>query len=149
VAYKRTPEGYGMKCLPHIPFLLFSVFAQGNELGMLTDIASLQWKHRVILVDQPHDRERVVALLRGAEADIEDRDIVWFVSKEGRIWSNYSGGLSEAVFNNARERNRGAHARVILIGKDGGIKSRLDSVDLAAIFSRIDAMPMRRQEMQN
>lgn len=38
---------------------------------------------------------------------------------------------------------------VILIGKDGGIKSRFDRVDLKAIFSDIDAMPMRQNEMRN
>ena len=39
-------------------------------------------------------------------------------------------------------------SKVILIGKDGGIKSRFDRLDLEAIFSDIDAMPMRQYEMQ-
>lgn len=38
--------------------------------------------------------------------------------------------------------------RVLLIGKDGGIKSREPSLNLEGIFRRIDAMPMRRQEMR-
>jgi hypothetical protein len=36
----------------------------------------------------------------------------------------------------------------LLIGKDGGIKARADDLDLAALFERIDAMPMRRREME-
>jgi hypothetical protein len=35
-----------------------------------------------------------------------------------------------------------------LIGKDGGIKSQSDYLNLEAIFSEIDAMPMRQLEMQ-
>jgi hypothetical protein len=36
-----------------------------------------------------------------------------------------------------------------LIGKDGGIKSRESSLDLDAIFRRIDGMPMRIREMRS
>ena len=39
--------------------------------------------------------------------------------------------------------------RVILIGKDGGIKRRAElDTDLREIFRQIDAMPMRRAEMR-
>ena len=37
---------------------------------------------------------------------------------------------------------------VILIGKDGGLKLRLDNLDIPILFSVIDAMPMRQNEMQ-
>ncbi len=35
----------------------------------------------------------------------------------------------------------------MLIGKDGGVKFLLDRMDLEAIFTEIDAMPMRQNEM--
>lgn len=39
--------------------------------------------------------------------------------------------------------------RVILVGKDGGVKrSDATPVQATAIFKEIDAMPMRQQEMQ-
>jgi hypothetical protein len=38
---------------------------------------------------------------------------------------------------------------MLLIGKDGGVKSREPSLDLDAIFGRIDAMPMRIREMRS
>ncbi|MHC5826161.1 MAG: DUF4174 domain-containing protein, partial [Nostoc sp.] len=39
--------------------------------------------------------------------------------------------------------------RVILVGKDGGVKrSDTTPVKATAIFEQIDAMPMRQQEMQ-
>ncbi|WP_228705789.1 DUF4174 domain-containing protein [Marinobacter sp. es.048] len=37
---------------------------------------------------------------------------------------------------------------MLLIGKDGGIKSRESSLNLDAIFRRIDAMPMRSREVR-
>lgn len=42
----------------------------------------------------------------------------------------------------------GSEDRVLLIGKDGGIKSREPSLNPDGIFRRIDAMPMRRREMR-
>ena len=40
--------------------------------------------------------------------------------------------------------------RVILIGKDGGIKlKRNDQIDLETIFELIDSMPMRKDEIRH
>lgn len=39
---------------------------------------------------------------------------------------------------------------ILLIGLDGGVKLRQDKViDAETLFARIDAMPMRRQELEN
>jgi len=39
---------------------------------------------------------------------------------------------------------------ILLIGLDGGVKLRQDEViDTETLFARIDAMPMRRQELNN
>ena len=38
--------------------------------------------------------------------------------------------------------------KVVLIGKDGGIKMETSNISLKNIFQKIDAMPMRRYEMQ-
>lgn len=138
-----------MKYMAQILFLLFSMFAQGNELTMLTDLSSLQWKNRIIVVNDVQNVENVLALLENNTAEINDRDIVWFIIKEDRTFTNYSGKLSEDLLSNTRERYRVGQGKIILIGKDGGIKSRLDRVDLEAIFSEIDAMPMRQNEMRN
>ena len=37
---------------------------------------------------------------------------------------------------------------VVLIGKDGFVKSRSADLDLAETFATIDRMPMRRREMR-
>ena len=39
--------------------------------------------------------------------------------------------------------------RLIVIGKDGGVKKRTSTVSLEEVFSLIDTMPMRRREMRD
>jgi len=126
---------------------LLSASAVANSQAPLTGLASLRWQHRIILVDArtPDAIER----LRAAQGAVDERDIVWFVSNEGRLQSNYPGPLSDAL---AAELERQYFSRsgaaVFLIGKDGGLKVSDQRLDLARLFERIDAMPMRRREME-
>lgn len=135
--------------MAQIPFIIFSMFAQGNELTMLTDLATLKWKNRIIVVNETQSEETVLALLEKHTAEINDRDIVWFIIKNDIVLTNYEGELSENFLSRTRERYGVRQGNVILIGKDGGTKSRLDRLDIEAIFSEIDAMPMRQYEMLN
>jgi hypothetical protein len=123
--------------------------AQTSELTMLTDLFSLQWKNRLIIVNDVQNGERVLALFEKNTSEINDRDIVWFMFKGSQTFTNYTGKLSGDFLANTREKYRVGQGEVVLIGKDGATKFRLDRVDLEAIFSEIDAMPMRQNEMQN
>ncbi|MGO1501416.1 MAG: DUF4174 domain-containing protein, partial [Marinobacter sp.] len=59
-------------------------------------------------------------------------------------------GVSDGVGNDVNELLAKVRSdeRVLLIGKDGGIKSRESSLNLDAIFRRVDAMSMRMREMR-
>jgi len=126
--------------------VLVSLTAYGAEMNNLGDY---QWKNRLILVLATSDAEGAVETLRSARAEIDDRDIVWFVNTGSDVVSNQKAVSSslesdvKALFEESR-----SDARVLLIGKDGGIKSRDSRLDLDAIFRRIDAMPMRIREMR-
>jgi len=138
-------------------FLFFSMSAQSNaesnarnkELSMVTDLAGLQWKNRVIVVDNAQNDSSVLALFEKNASEINDRDIIWFIFKGDSTFTNYPDELSEGLLSHARERYGFGQGQVVLIGKDGGIKSRLDTVDLNALFLKIDAMPMRQSEIRN
>ncbi|MDI9244240.1 DUF4174 domain-containing protein [Marinobacter sp. CHS3-4] len=112
-------------------------------------LSDYQWKHRLILVQAAPETKDAVETLWGSNVGIEDRDILWFVNAESGLLSNQSIvpiGVERDVktlLENARPDER-----VLLIGKDGGIKSREASLNLEAIFQRIDAMPMRQREMR-
>ena len=113
----------------------------------LTGLASLRWQHRIIVVDAqiPDAIER----LREAQQAIDERDILWFVSHQGRLQSNYPGPLGDALAAEVQRRYFSrSSAAVFLIGKDGGLKASDQHLDLPRLFEQIDTMPMREREMQ-
>ena len=136
-----------MKHIVLIPILIFSMFAQAEAVPMLSDLDSLVWKNRVIVVNEPKNQDESLQLLKAQVAEIDERDIIWFIIKGNLTLTNYSGQLSREFVSNMRERIGLVQGKVILIGKDGGIKSQSDYLNLKAIFSEIDAMPMRQIEM--
>ncbi len=122
-------------------------FASASENAPLTELASLRWQHRIVLVhtEIPDAVER----LRAARPAIDERDIVWFIASPDGLLSNYAGDIDDALAQHLDDRyfDR-SDARVFLIGKDGGLKSSEANLDLQRIFARIDAMPMRRRETE-
>jgi hypothetical protein len=124
--------------------------------------ASWRWKHRLLVV---------TAESRGAELDRQwmrvaevgdkwlDRDLllILLTSDEGWIiddpsaarsdWSDLSAGESAAFRH--RYDLAGTGFEAVLVGKDGGVKSRYSKiVDPAMVFPFIDAMPMRMDEIR-
>ena len=136
-----------MKHIVLIPLLFFSMLAQAEDVPMLSDLDSLEWKNRIIVVNETKNEDDSLQLLKEQVAEIDDRDIIWFIIKDNLALTNYSGRLSREFVSNMRERLSPVQGKVILIGKDGGIKSQSDYLNLEAIFSEIDAMPMRQLEM--
>jgi len=125
---------------------LITLTTHGADMNRLDDY---QWKNRLILVQATSENGGEIDTLRSARAEIDDRDIVWFVNTGSDVVSNQKAVSSsletdiKAVLDESR-----SYGRVLLIGKDGGIKSRESSLDLDAIFRRIDGMPMRIREMR-
>jgi hypothetical protein len=137
-----------MKQLLAILFLAFSTLAHGNESTMLDDLDSLQWKNRIVIINEAENEKDILALLDEHTAGIDDRDIIWFIFKQDSVSSNYPGKLSDDFSSRTREKYDIMRNKVILIGKDGGLKSRYNRFDPGAVFSDIDAMPMRQYEMR-
>jgi DNA repair exonuclease SbcCD nuclease subunit len=136
-----------MKHIVLFPILVFSMFAHAEGVPVLSDLVGLEWKNRVIVVNETKNEDVYLKLLKEQVAEIDDRDIIWFIIKGHLALTNYSGRLSPEFVSNMRERLGPVQGKVILIGKDGGIKSQSDYLNLEAIFSEIDAMPMRQLEM--
>lgn len=123
-----------------------------DKLPLSTDLESLQWKNRIVIVNEDvnhsEDDKDAETEFNRHRAQINDRDILWFIHGDELLRSNYSGELSSDMIGSIRETVSPGPGSVVLIGKDGGIKSRYDRLDLEAIFAEIDMMPMRQQEMQ-
>jgi hypothetical protein len=117
--------------------------AETRALGSLAD---LRWKHRVFLVDDA--TERTVSALAARRDAIDERYIIWFCVVSGKLRSNYQGEVKDAFLDHLRQDYfEKTGFPVLLVGKDGGIKSRSMSLDIHDYLLQIDGMPMRQAEM--
>ena len=120
----------------------------------MSDIDEFRWKNRLILlftsqVDDPLFQQQY-DLLRADPSGLDERDLLIFRVLPNRIISE-SDTAGAARADNLRERYRadGEDFLILLIGKDGSEKLRSDTVvSRQALYERIDAMPMRREEMR-
>lgn len=118
------------------------------------NLSSQKWQNRILLVFAPsvdnHSYQQQMQLLQEQTSGFTDRDLVLV-----QVLANesYANGQPIDESSAAKLRDRFGvdkdNFRVILVGKDGGVK-RQDAtpVKATAIFEQIDAMPMRQQEMR-
>ena len=134
------------------------VLAASTTFGCATAVAAelgdYRWERRPLLVFAPTVGDpRVIETLSRIEASRRDfvgRDMVL-----GLVMAEDDSTLDGQVIDAdepQRLRDQYAIAEngfvVVLIGKDGGEKWRVDEVpDLQAIYAVIDGMPMRSREM--
>jgi hypothetical protein len=117
---------------------------KGKKLESLED---LKWEKRIIIVKE--DGDDGLRLLRDSVEAINERHIVWFRLRDGKIETNYKGELAEDFSDKLKNKYfEKFDEDVFLIGKDGTIKSKDNKLDLKNYFGQIDSMPMRRQEMK-
>lgn len=119
----------------------------------LSSLQELIWSNRMILIfSNQHDSQKFRVKLENATTDIDDRQIIWFISDDQQLFSNYPGQLNSQFHGHLVKqwKNKNSNTpQVILIGKDGGEKSGQNTLDLDEIFFMIDQMPMRVQEMRS
>lgn len=119
------------------------------------NLISHQWKNRILLVFAPSAQnvnyQRQVQLFQQQQQGLNERDLLLVtVLEKGTSYSNQQPiDIASAAKLRQKFNINDNDFRVILVGKDGGAK-RQDSnvVTVEAIFSEIDAMPMRQQEMR-
>lgn len=115
--------------------------------GLAGQLQASRWQHRVLLVGAPTaaqaDFQRQKTLLAAAEKGLAERDfriieVLYdqLAPADRQCWTQQLGQPL-------------AGFRVVLIGKDSGVK-RTETRPLAPaeIFGTVDKMPMRRQEMR-
>jgi Domain of unknown function (DUF4174) len=122
------------------------------SVGTAQTMSDYMWKKRPIVVFAPSDGDaryvRQKLAITGNRTAFLDRDVVVVYVVGGTVSHDLGAGpgLSAAALRTRFRASEGAF-RVLLLGKDGGIK--LDSpvtITAVDIFSEIDRMPMRRDE---
>ncbi|RRJ19565.1 DUF4174 domain-containing protein [Rheinheimera mesophila] len=127
--------------------MILSGSLYAEPTATLSSLTSLQWYNRIILVNELPESQNVKAVFEQHKTQLQQRDIVWFIFDEQQLLTNYSGTLSADFVARTKEQYQLIPGKIMLIGKDGGVKFLLDRMDLEAIFTEIDAMPMRQHEM--
>lgn len=118
----------------------------GCASGQAADdpLAAHRWTSRVLVIAAPDaadprlERQRealAAARIGAAERDLVVVEAIGRGPDAGRIRGRY--GLPDDAF------------RAVLVGKDGGTKLiSAEPIPLETLFTTIDAMPMRREEMR-
>lgn len=103
------------------------------------DLDKVRWRNRVVLVFAPTASNasfvKQKKILEEYSCGVRERDIITVLSPPGNFRRRFN--IVAARFH------------VLLIGKDGRVKLRHEKpVSAEELFATIDAMPMRRSEMQ-
>lgn len=129
--------------------LIFALVS--SQVHAMNGLSDLTWKKRVIIVfaDAGDQRAaRQIKILTDRQPELEDRDLV-VISVFGDEVVAAFGTVSKpdaATLRNKADVKEGSF-RVVLVGKDGGIKLRSETVvPDVDMFEIIDRMPMRRAE---
>ena len=131
---------------------LYPFFSAGAALGEESvDLAALKWEKRILLIpcsDHTKSGQELKRILLKNQKSLNERDILFFILGEKQI----SNSTKKLIIPDRQMQKRfplsGSQYTVYLIGKDGGTKLvKNDRLDLEKIFSLIDQMPMRQQEM--
>ncbi len=117
-------------------------------------MSDYRWKKRPLIVfaGNPSDARlsRQRATVSSARSGFSERDmvVIWVVGDTVSTDLGSGPGQSAAALR-ARYGVGAASFRALLVGKDGGVKiSSGDPVATRTLFSTIDAMPMRQDEMR-
>lgn len=131
-----------------------NVMAQSND-AIQTRPSDFQWENRILVLigDQESDSlvNEQISAFEGREKGFGDRDLITFFvfrSEPSRLNNTpLHPSSAEDILNQYGSDEPGF--RILLIGKDGGVKLRKDNpVSVEDIFGLIDSMPMRQREMR-
>jgi hypothetical protein len=140
-----------MKTIVILSLCSLATFASA-ALDVFT-LDELKWKNRIVitLTNDGNLNESLQQELKENDVEINDRDILYFLISPTAILSNRDCYLSLEDMGDLIQTHfdKDDLLKVLLIGKDGGVKMETDSLDLEYLFRLIDSMPMRQQEMKS
>ncbi len=122
-----------------------------SQVFAMNSLSDLTWKKRVIIVFADADDQRLerqVKLLTDQRAELEERDlvVVSVINDEASITFGNEAKPDAAALRDEADVKKGSF-QVVLVGKDGGIKLRSETVvPDVELFDVIDRMPMRQAE---
>jgi Domain of unknown function (DUF4174) len=138
----------------HVLRSLIGIAALAGLTQPTAAIPAYQWKKRALLIFAPSASDarltRMKSMIGGNRTALLDRDlsVVYVIGGELSHDLGPPPGMNAAAVRTLYRASEGAF-RVLLLGKDGGIK--MDSpapISAADLTGEIDRMPMRRDELR-
>ena len=132
-------------------------------LGMKTygqNLDNHKWKSRILIVktlssnSKKHNNQ--LKEFKNSDKDFKERKLVLYIINQDKFsltnytdsTLNYSGKVTKSLAENILTESE--DFEIILIGLDGRIKLKQNEILLKEdLFSLIDSMPMRKNEMKN
>ena len=126
----------------------------GSATAQAGPLSRYRWQNRPLLVFAPTASTPALreqrALIAASDAGVIERDMVVIIVAGDSVETQFGGRVAASASTLRRRYGVSSDAfRVLLVGKDGGVKlTRTSPTAMSAIFRLIDAMPMRRDEMR-
>jgi len=122
-----------------------------SQVFAMNSLSELTWKKRVVIVfaDAGDARAaRQIETLTDQRSELEERDLVVISVTDDEAAAAFGRVADPDAVSLRNEANvKKGSFRVVLVGKDGGIKLRSETiVPNIELFDIIDRMPMRQAE---
>ncbi len=134
-----------------IYFLTLSRFIY--SIDTLENLSDLKWKYRILIISDAQNEVYLKEEMNNIskyDQEIIDRDLIIFYENNENIYYNstlVSKSIRKSIMSLTSQYQM--DRKMILIGKDGGVKRVfLSSDQIHKVFDLIDTMPMRKIEMR-
>ncbi len=125
------------------------LFLNLEKLKSINHLSDLKWKNRVLVV-VTNEKEEIKDLIKIHNIELNEREFVVIQLDDEKAFIDYtqmSKRFSKSILK--KVKNISQEVYFVLIGKDGRIKNLFSkNTGMNEIFSEVDKMPMRINEMK-
>ena len=125
------------------------LFLNLDKLKSINHLSDLKWKNRVLVV-VTNEKEEIKDLITNYNNELNKREFVVIQLDDEKAFIDYtqmSKRFSKSILK--KVKNISQEVYFVLIGKDGRIKNLFSkNTGINEIFSEVDKMPMRINEMK-
>ena len=116
------------------------------------DLKEHQWENRVLLIlsDDGALVKKQIEILQKKSEGLKERKLIIYRIYPKEYFKGINNHHASFPSNYSQLKKKKKNLEIVLIGLDGGVKLRqTELLDLEKLFTLIDGMPMRRQELKN
>lgn len=134
------------------PFLII-VFTLTFMQSFSQDFKDHQWKDRVLIISTNNEKgidfQKQINLLENLDQELKERKLIVYQIIHNKYKLNFTESYKLLNSSSKKYVSTKDGLQVLLIGLDGGIKLKQNSIlNAEKLFAIIDGMPMRKRELR-